>query len=106
MVMVGRYGLMGQGMKDNGSLTKQMVKEHSGMFTGINMKEIGSMIKLKVKAFIRMLMEPNTQAFGKMIYNMVTVLKNGLMVADMKETMLQEESMERENTDGLMEVVI
>ena len=72
MVLEGRSGLMGQGMKENGSLIKQMEKGLSGMYMGINMKGTGLMIKLKVKAFILMPMAQNIKGNGRMICNMVT----------------------------------
>lgn len=96
-------------MKENGSIIKLKVKEHSGMprvtftleisklikrmdmvstlmSTGQDMKDNGLMMFKKVKEKRLGLMEPNMLGNIKMVRNMVTAFISGLMEVSLKET--------------------
>ena len=100
------FTLMVQRITDLGKMTKQMDMVFLFIRNNSVTKDIGKMTCKKAKVRKYGLMAAFTQVhfYKDKKKDMVFII--GLMVADMKETMLQEESMERENTDGLMEVVI
>lgn len=68
------------------------------------MKDSGKMIKQKEKVNINISMTPATLDNGKRISNMVSVMKLGLMVLNLKENTAKGKNMEKGNSFGLMEV--
>lgn len=64
------------------------------------------MIKLKVKVSILTWMELDTQESGKKTSSMEKARRPGLMEQCMKETTCMERNMEKENSDGQMDLSI
>lgn len=90
MGLVFKYGLMVQDMKENGSITKLMERENSGMLMEMCMKVIGKMTKPMAMESTFMSMGLSMKETGRMICKMDSELSPGLMEANTKEAIKKE----------------
>ena len=79
-----RFGQMVPDTKENGNITRLMVKVNSGMLTEMCTKATGKTIKQMDSEFTSMSMAPSTKVIGATISKRVTVLNLGAMVANTK----------------------
>lgn len=85
MGQVSKFGLMGQNMKVNGNITKQMEEANFGMLMVMFTKEIGKMIRQMAMEFTFTLTEPNMKDSGRTICKMDMELNHGLMEVNTQE---------------------
>ena len=106
MVLESRHGQTERSISENGVKIGPMEKENLFMLMEMFMMVFGQTTKQTDPEFISMLMERCMRVNGKTTYNMVRVLKPGLIKVDTKVNMLLDESMVLEATNGTMEVNI
>lgn len=85
MVTEFKIGLIHLGMKVNGQMIKQMVKESWSMQMAMFMRDNGLMIRLMVKGSILIQMEHTMLEIGWMINKVELEWKVGLMVPSTRE---------------------
>lgn len=79
-----RFGQTVPDTRENGSITRLMVKVNSGMPTEMCTKVIGKMIRQMGSEFTSMLMAPSTRVIGVTISKRATELSLGATVASTK----------------------
>jgi hypothetical protein len=95
-----RYGLTGLSMKDTGGMTKPMEREDSFTLTETSTRVNGRTIRPTASVSTCIQMGLNTRATGRKTSSMEKAKRPGLMVLNMKVTMLRERKMETETSDG------
>lgn len=100
MVLVFKFGLMGQSMKVFGKMGKQMERESLYMLTEIFMMENGKMIKLADTDYTSITMELAMKAGGSTTISMDLVFKPGSMEVNTKEATKKERNTDKENMSG------
>jgi hypothetical protein len=104
MDMVSRYGLMDLSTKENGKTTRQMGMANLYMQTETFMRVNGRMIRHMEWATTSMRMELPIMESGKMTNSMGRELKHGLIVQNMKASIMKVKNTERELCSLLMVV--
>jgi hypothetical protein len=102
MDMENKLGQMGLNISENGVKTELMAKADLSMSMVIFTKGSGQMIKQMAMEYTSMSTVLNTKESGKMIFNMVRVLKLGLMGHVTKVITLTEESTVLAPISGMM----
>jgi hypothetical protein len=100
------FGQMVQNMRENGNMGRLMEKEFSLILKVKYMMVSGYMIKHMDLVYILIKMELNIKDIGTKIFNMVKVMKNGLMVLSSKENTEEVRKMDLENIFGQMELAM
>ena len=92
-VVVHRYGAMAQNLSDIGKMIKQMAKAASYTLTEMFTKVNGSTIRPTVKVRMSIVTVPSLLVIGSKIVSMVSVLKSGPIMPNLRGILNRVKSM-------------
>lgn len=101
--MESRSGQMEANMRETGKMIKQMDMESSTTLMVTSTKDNGKMTKLMERVHTLMQMVLNILDTGKMTNSMVKVLRHGQMEPFMRDNIMKEKRMAKENLLLLMD---